>query len=103
SSRDAAIALTPPFEKRVITIDADRAQFAAKGIATAGVEIATVIAGRPRLQQKAILRAGDAESTATVSAYGDRGADTIVRVTWHGKDGRTSAKTDVLDARYLFL
>ena len=100
---DSAIALTPPFEKQVVAIDADRSQFAGKGIATAVIEIGTLIGGKPRLRQKAILRAGDADSTNTVSLYRDRGTETIVRVTWHGKNGTTETRTEILESAYLYL
>lgn len=102
-AHDAAIALTPPFEKRVVVIDADRALFAANGIATAVVEIGTMLGGKPRLQRKAILRAADADATTSVAIYRDRGADMIVRVTWHGKSGKVEGKTEVLDSAYLYL
>ena len=101
--RDAAIALTPPFEKRVLVIDADRSLFGANGIATAVVEVGTVLGGKARLQRKAILRAGDADATTNVAIYRDRGADMIVRVTWHGKSGKVEGKAEVLDSAYLYL
>lgn len=102
-ARDAAVALTPPFEKRIVEIDADRSLFASKGIVTAVVEIGTTLGGKPRLQRKATLRAADAASTTSVAVYRDRGADMIVRVTWHAKSGKTDAKTEVLDSEYLYL
>ena len=37
------------YEKRVVEIEADRTLFADKGIATAVVEVATSLAGKPRL------------------------------------------------------
>ena len=102
-ARDAAIALTPPFEKRVLVIDADRSQFGPSGIVTAVVEVGTILGGKPRLQRKAILRAGDADATTTVAVYRDRGADTIVRITWHSKSGREEVRTEVLESGYLYL
>lgn len=102
-ARDAAIALTPPFEKRVLVIDADRSQFGPLGIVTAVVEVGTILGGKPRLQRKAILRAGDADATTSVAVYRDRGADTIVRITWHSKSGREEVKTEVLESGYLYL
>lgn len=102
-ARDAAVALTPPFEKRVLEIDADRAIFATNGVVTAVVEIGTTLGGKPRLQRKAILRATDAAPVTKVSVYRDRGSDTIVRVTWHGKTGKTEGKTEVLESDYLYL
>lgn len=102
-SSDAAISLTPPFEKRVIDIDADRALFETNGVVTAVVEVGTTLGGKPRLQRQAVLRATDAAPTTVVSVYRDRGSDMIIRVTWHGKNGRTETKTDVLDSDYLQL
>ena len=102
-ARDAAIALTPPFEKRVLVLDADRSQFGPSGIATAVVEAGTILGGKPRLQRKAILRAGDADTTTTVAVYRDRGTDAIVRITWHAKNGREEIKTEVLESGYLYL
>jgi hypothetical protein len=102
-AHEAAIALTPPFEKRVVVIDADRSLFEASGVVTAVIEIGTTLAGKPRLQQKAILRAGDADSTTKIAVYRDRGADMIVRVTWHGKTGKVQGKAEVLDSEYLNL
>lgn len=102
-ARDAAVALTPPFEKRVIEIDVDRSSFATNGIVTAVVEVGTTLVGKPRLQRKAILRATDAAADTKISVYRDRGSDTIVRVTWHGRSGKTEATTEVLESDYLYL
>jgi hypothetical protein len=100
---DAAIALTPPFEKRVLEIDVDRALFESNGIVTAVVEIGTTLGGKNRLQRKAILRATDAAATTRIAIYRDRSADSIVRVTWHGKGGKVDGRVEVLTSDYLFL
>jgi hypothetical protein len=100
---DPSVALTPPFEKRVIEIDVDRGTFPANGVVTAVIEIGTTLGGKPRLQRKAILRASDAAADTKVAVYRDRGSDMVVRVTWHGKDGRTERKTEVLESEYLYL
>ena len=63
----------------------------------------TTLGGKPRLQRQAVLRATDAAPTTVVSVYRDRGSDMIIRVTWHGKNGRTETKTEVLDSDYLQL
>jgi hypothetical protein len=102
-ARDPRIALTPPFEKHVIEIDADRALFEANGVATAVVEIGTILGGKPRLQQKGILRAADASPITKVAVYRDRGAETIVRISWHGTSGRVARTMDVLESGYLRL
>jgi hypothetical protein len=102
-AKDPRIALTPPFEKQVIEIDADRALFEPNGIATAVVEIGTTLGGKPRLQQKGILRAADASPTTKVAVYRDRGAEMIVRISWHGTSGRVERTVDVLESGYLRL
>lgn len=102
-SRDAAVSLTPPFEKSVIDIDADRGLFTPNGVVTAVIEVGTSLGGKARLQRQAVLRATDASPTTVVSVYRDRGSDMIVRVTWHGRNGRTETSTEVLDSGYLHL
>jgi hypothetical protein len=102
-AKDPRIALTPPFEKQVIEIDADRALFGPNGVATAVVEIGTTLGGKPRLQQKGILRAGDASPITKVAVYRDRGAEMIVRISWHGTSGQVKRTVDVLESGYLLL
>ena len=101
---EAAVALTPPLEKRVIEIDSDRALFQPAGIASAVVEFMTIIGGKPRLQRvKAILRATDPAPTTKVAVYSDRGTPVGVRVTWHGTRGKVEGKVDLLETDYLYL
>lgn len=100
---DAAISLTPPFEKRVVEVDADRALFAQQSIASAVVEVASMLGGKPRLQKKAILRAADASPTTKFAVYHDRDTPIAVRVTWHGQSGKSEGKLEVLDSDYLLL
>jgi hypothetical protein len=102
-TRDAAVSLVPPFGRRVVEIDADRQLFAKHGIATAVVEFATMVGGRPRLQRKVILRAADAAPTTKVAVYHDRQTPVAVRVTWHSPMGKTEGKLEVLESDYLFL
>lgn len=102
-TRDAAISLVPPFGRRIVEIDADRQLFAKHGIATAVVEFATVLGGKPRLQRKVILRAADAASTAKVAVYHDRQTPVAVRVTWHSPSGKTEGDLELLESDYLFL
>jgi hypothetical protein len=102
-SNDAAVALTPPFERRVLEIDVDRSQFEPNGIVTAVVEVGTTLGGKARLQRKAILRASDAAATTKIAVYGDRASGSIVRVTWHGKTGKSEGKPAVLQSDYLYL
>jgi hypothetical protein len=100
---DPAISLLPPFAKRVIEIDADRQLFTANGIATAVVEFATVLAGKPKLSQKATLRATDAAPTTRLAVYHDRGTPVAVRVKWYSPAGKSEGKLQLLDSDSLFL
>lgn len=103
ASADAAVSLVPPFTKREIEIDADRSFFADAGYAAAVVEFAVMLGGKPKLERKATLRAGDAESTNRVVLYHDRDKQVAYRVTWHGRAGKKDEGLQVLDSDYLFL
>jgi hypothetical protein len=97
------VSLTPPFEKRVIEIDADRQLFAAGGVTTAVVDVATMLGGRPMLKHRATLRATDAESVSKLVVYHDRATPVALRVSWHSPTGKTEGKLNVLDGDYVFL
>jgi hypothetical protein len=103
ATADPAVSLTPPFQKRVIEIDADRELFAEAGIRTAVVEFATPIAGKPKIVRRATLKAGDAEPSTTVSIYHDRGKDVGWRVKWHSRKGESKTEAAGLDSEYLYL
>jgi hypothetical protein len=102
-SSDAAISLVPPFERRVIELDADRALFAERGVSTALIEFATVLAGKPWIASKAVLRANDAEAVSHVSIYGDRGEPMGIRVTWNAPDRKVQGALEPLENDYVFL
>lgn len=88
---DPAVSLTPPLEKRVIDIDADRGRFADRGIASANVIFEYALLGQPK-QTRATLRAADTASANTVTLFADREAPVKARVTWYFKDGRQVVK-----------
>lgn len=100
---DAAVSLTPPFEKRVLEVDAERTLFAQNSVATAVVEVATMLAGRPRLTRLGTLRAGDAEPTMTAAVYGDRGEPMAYRVSWHSPRRSVTGPLRLLESDYLYL
>jgi hypothetical protein len=89
---DTAVSLLPPFERRVIEIDADRQLFSASGVVTAVVEFATMLAGQPKLVQRATLRATDSSPTSKVALYHDRGTPVAVRVSWYSPAGKAEGK-----------
>jgi hypothetical protein len=100
---DVSVTLRPPFERRVIEIDADRQLFTASGMATAVVEFAALLAGKPRLDHAATLRATDTSSSKTVAVYHDPGTPVAVRVSWHSPSGTSIGKLQVLDGPLLTL
>lgn len=102
-SDDAAVALIPPFTKRELVIDADRALFADRGMASAVLEVATVLGGKPKIQRKAILRAADPESVKHVSIYHDRDSVVGYRVSWNSARGSVQGELEPLESDYLFL
>jgi hypothetical protein len=102
-SNDPAIALVPPFLRRVVEIDADRTLFGARGFATALVEFATVLGGKPRLVSKAVLRAADTEGVRLVSIYTDRNEPVGTRVTWNSPGRKVQGKLELLESDYLFV
>lgn len=102
-SKDAAVSLTPPFEKRVVEVDADRATFAPAGVHTAVLEFATALGNKNHLQKKATLRANDAQSTSLVSLYHDRDTPIGYRTSWFSQKATVKGDLKVLDNDYLFL
>jgi len=102
-SQDAAVSLTPPFEKRVVEIEADRALFVERGIATAVVEFGTFLGGRAQSMKKVTLRATDTDPTSKLALYMDKGSDVAYKVTWHSKNGSSEGILEVLDSDYVYL
>ena len=103
TTSDPAVSLTPPFQRRVIEIDADRELFAEAGVRTAVVEFATPIAGKPKLVRRATFKVDDAEPSSTVSIYHDRGSPVGWRVKWYSRKGATTTEAAGLDSEYLYL
>jgi hypothetical protein len=103
-SNEPAVSLKPPFEKRVIEIDAERVQFRDAGVVTAVVDFASVLAGTARKYKSIALKAGDAVNSVTTAVYHDSGEEIVYRITWYHKDGR-QFRTDlmVLESDYLYL
>lgn len=103
-SNEPAISLRPPFEKRVIEIDAERSQFRDAGVVTAVIDFASVLAGTARKYRSIALKAGDAVNSVTTAVYHDIGEEIVYRITWYNKDGR-QFRTDlmVLESDYLYL
>jgi hypothetical protein len=102
-SQDPAVSLVPPFQRRVIEIDADRAVFDEHGVRAAIVEFNSTLAGQPYRNARARLRAADAESTTRLALFHDRDAEVTWRVTWHTKGGTRREAPQKLDTDYLLI
>jgi hypothetical protein len=100
---DATVALAPPYERRVIEIEADGQLFTANGQSTAVVDIASMLGGKPRLQHRATLRATDTESVSRLVVYHDLDTPVAARVSWYSGSGTKEGKLAVLDSNYVLL
>lgn len=85
--RDAAISLKPPFEKKLLEIDVDRATLRDAKIKTVTVRLFAVLNGKPIVQKELILRAEDAANVSKVALYHDFGKTTAYQVKWYPVSG----------------
>ncbi|WP_203258784.1 hypothetical protein [Hyunsoonleella ulvae] len=102
-TNEASIALTPPFTKRVVQIDADRTFFKDANIQACAVRFFTILNGQPNPQGTVVLRQGDTESTSTINLYHDTDEPVVYQVSWYSKTGPTELTPKPLDGNYLFL
>jgi len=102
-TRDAAVSLVPPFEKRTVIIESDRQLFAERGIATAVVEFATYLGGKKKLERKTILRAKDSSSSQDLTIYLDRDKPMAARVSWYGAQGKEEGRLVLVEQDFLNL
>jgi hypothetical protein len=103
-SNEPAISLRPPFDKRIIEVDADRGLFRDAGVVTAVIDFATVLAGNARKYKSIALKSGDAENSVSTAIYHDNGEEIVYRVTWHSKNGgQYRTELQILDSDYLYL
>lgn len=103
-SNEPAISLRPPFDKRVLELDADRELFRDAGVVTAVIDFAAVLAGNARKYRSITLKSGDVENSVSTAIYHDGGEEIVYRVTWYNKNGRQyRTELQVLDSDYLYL
>lgn len=98
-----AVSLIPPFEKRILSIDADRSYFKEAGIQTATIRFFVILNGKARLQRTLVLRADDAENSSQVALYHDKGEPAIYQVTWYAREKISKMDPEELASDYLFL
>jgi len=102
-ANDASIALTPPFKKRIVQIDADRTFFKEANIQACSVRFFTILNGQPNPQGTVVLRKNDAESTSKINLYHDKEEPVAYQVSWYGKNGANQQPLKSLESDYLFL
>ncbi|TVZ14879.1 hypothetical protein [Maribacter sp. MAR_2009_72] len=102
-ANDASIALTPPFAKRTIQIDADRKSFADANFQSCSMRFFTILNGNANAQKTLILRKDDAENTSKINLYFDDGEPIIYQVSWYGPDGEIQSEPQALEGEYVFL
>ncbi|WP_157811711.1 hypothetical protein [Tenacibaculum sp. SZ-18] len=103
SANDASIALTPPFKKRTIQIDADRTFFKEANVQACSIRFFTILNGQPNPQETIVLRKNDTESTSKINLYHDANEPIAYQVNWYKKSGMKSETLKSLDNNYLFL
>lgn len=97
------ITLVPPFEKRVIEIDADRGFFKEQGVISASVRFLSIVKGQAVVQKTLILRANDTDLTSKVALFHDPGESVGYQVTWYRKEGETKEPVKMLSQDYVIL
>ncbi len=103
TGNDASIALTPPFKKRVVQIDADRTFFKEKNIQACSVRFFTILNGNPTPQKAVVLRKNDTENTARINLYHDKDEPIIYQVSWYSTNGPVELEAKPLESDYVFL
>ncbi|TAE52057.1 MAG: hypothetical protein EAZ89_09130 [Bacteroidetes bacterium] len=103
SSKEPSIALTPPFKKKVIEIDADRSLFKDAGYRSATIRFFVVLAGKAQPQKTVILRVEDASSIIKTALYHDANEPLAYQITWYGVNGKKETAPQELKEDYLFI
>lgn len=98
-----SIALTPPFTKRVVEIDADREYFKEADIKSASIRFFVILGGKPMLQKSITLRQDDVVNTNTLSIFYDEEEPIVYQVSWYARAGEYQDEVKVLDGAYLFV
>jgi len=103
SSSDAGVSIVAPFIKHQVEVDADRAQFTEKGVASVVLKFGTYFNNSTRPGGQLVLKAGDVESMKTLRLFHDRDTPVAYQATWYYKSGKTVETQSVLNVDYLYL
>ncbi len=99
------VTLNPPFDRVEVEVDADRGEFAARGVRSAVVEFRYPLFGKMKQERKAVLRESDTEQSKVLTLYADKDRKREYRVTWYAKSGggKKSTGWQPLDESYFYL
>lgn len=100
---EPAISLQPPFQKRIIEIDADRSFFEENNYRSASVRFYAILNNTPHLQRTIVLRSGDASNTTKTALYSDPDEPIVYQLVWYSANGEKKEPTKALEDDYLFL
>ena len=103
TTNKSSLALTPPFVKRTVQIDADRSLFEEASMYSCTARFFTILNGKPIPQKTVVLRKGDTEMTSKVSLYHDRDEPVVYQVNWYGPGTTIQQDPRPLEGDYLFL
>ena len=103
SAKAPAILLSPPFDKRVLEIDADRTFFKEKNIISAAVRFLTTVNGKTTVNKTMVLKAADVVNTNKIALYYDKGESVGYQVTWYSKEKEYKDEIKLLESNYLIL
>ena len=102
-SHDPAITLSPPVERRELSLDAVTSEFEAAGIRLCEVQVLGVIGGKAKMLAARILRAGDAAAPTAVAVYGDQDKPMASAVFWTSRYGRATQGPTLIDGQVVSL
>ena len=103
SSNEPVTSIAPPFIREEITIDAERDRFNNEGFASANIQFASFLGGKPVAVKRLMLKAKDPEWNSTISIYHDKNQPVVFETTWYSGEGEVKQALQALDANYLFL
>ncbi len=103
SSTSSAILLSPPFDKLVLEIDADREFFKEKNIISTVIRFLCIINGKPQVYKTLVLKRNDTVNTNKIALYCDKGENIGYQVTWVTKEKEYEDEIKILESNYLIL
>lgn len=99
----ASVSLQPPFEKREVEIDMDRAGFEELGYQSVRIRFASILGGRPFKGKTIVLRRSDQSEGIRTNVYHDHDQAIVYQVSWFGSGQKSQEQMEVLEEDYLFL